>query len=98
MVREIMRDEAFLAKKAEPASPEDLPVAQDLLEGQALEVHQGAVPEREIPDPLQDLHRLDSPDHPARDRPLRGDFDLSRETAFLNRAWGDVAVGGAVSA
>ena len=32
MVREIMRDEAFLAKKAEPAVPEDLPVAQDLLD------------------------------------------------------------------
>ena len=32
MVREIMRDEAFLAQKAEPASPEDLTVAQDLLD------------------------------------------------------------------
>ena len=32
MVREIMRDEAFLAQKAEPAGPEDLPVAQDLLD------------------------------------------------------------------
>ncbi|MCI8916206.1 MAG: peptide deformylase [Oscillospiraceae bacterium] len=32
MVREIMRDEAFLAQKAEPAAPEDLPVAQDLLD------------------------------------------------------------------
>ncbi len=32
MVREIMRDEAFLAQKAEPAGPEDLSVAADLLE------------------------------------------------------------------
>ena len=32
MVREIMRDEAFLARKAEPAAPEDLSVAQDLLD------------------------------------------------------------------
>ena len=32
MVREIMRDEAFLAQKAESAAPEDLPVAQDLLD------------------------------------------------------------------
>ena len=32
MVREIMRDETFLAQKAEPAVPEDLPVAQDLLD------------------------------------------------------------------
>ena len=32
MVREIMRDEAFLAHKAEPAGPEDLPIAQDLLD------------------------------------------------------------------
>lgn len=32
MVREIMRDEAFLAQKAEPAAPEDLPAAQDLLD------------------------------------------------------------------
>ena len=32
MVREIMRDEAFLARKAEPAAPEDLPIAQDLLD------------------------------------------------------------------
>lgn len=32
MVREIMRDEVFLAQKAESAAPEDLPVAQDLLD------------------------------------------------------------------
>ena len=32
MVREIMRDEAFLTQKAEPATLEDLPVAQDLLD------------------------------------------------------------------
>lgn len=32
MVREIMRDETFLAQKAQPATPEDLPVARDLLD------------------------------------------------------------------
>ena len=32
MIREIMRDETFLAQKTEPATPEDLPVAQDLLD------------------------------------------------------------------
>lgn len=32
MIREIMRDETFLAQKAELATPEDLPVAQDLLD------------------------------------------------------------------
>ena len=32
MVREICRDEAFLAQKAEIATPADLPVADDLLE------------------------------------------------------------------
>ena len=32
MIRPIMRDEAFLAQKAEPASPEDLLIADDLLE------------------------------------------------------------------
>ena len=32
MVREICRDEAFLAQKAEPAMVADLPVARDLLE------------------------------------------------------------------
>ena len=32
MIREIMRDETFLAQKAEPAVSEDLPVAQDLLD------------------------------------------------------------------
>ena len=32
MVREIMRDEVFLARKAESAAPEDLSVAQDLLD------------------------------------------------------------------
>jgi len=37
MIREIMKDEAFLAQKAEPATPEDLQVAQDLLE--TLEAH-----------------------------------------------------------
>ena len=37
MVRDIMKDEAFLSQKAEPATPEDLPVAADLLE--TLEFH-----------------------------------------------------------
>ncbi|MCI9240455.1 peptide deformylase [Oscillibacter sp.] len=32
MVQEIMRDEVFLSQKAEPATPEDLPIAQDLLD------------------------------------------------------------------
>ena len=32
MIREICKDEAFLAQKAEPAVPEDLPIAADLLE------------------------------------------------------------------
>ena len=32
MVREICKDEAFLAQKAEPATAEDLALAQDLLE------------------------------------------------------------------
>ncbi len=32
MVREITRDETFLARKAEPAAPEDLSIAQDLLD------------------------------------------------------------------
>ena len=32
MVQEIMRDETFLSQKAEPATLEDLPVAQDLLD------------------------------------------------------------------
>ena len=32
MIREIMRNETFLSQKAEPATPEDLPVAQDLLD------------------------------------------------------------------
>ena len=32
MVREICKDEAFLAQKAEPATADDLGVAQDLLD------------------------------------------------------------------
>ena len=32
MIREIMKNEAFLSQKAEPATQEDLPVAQDLLD------------------------------------------------------------------
>ena len=32
MIREICKDVIFLAQKAEPATPEDLPVAADLLE------------------------------------------------------------------
>ena len=32
MIREICKDEHFLAQKAEPATPEDLPVVADLLE------------------------------------------------------------------
>ena len=32
MICDICKDELFLARKAAPASPEDLPIAQDLLE------------------------------------------------------------------
>ena len=32
MIRDICKDEAFLARRAEPAGPEDLPAAADLLE------------------------------------------------------------------
>ena len=32
MVRDICKDEAFLARKAEPATPDDIPIAADLLE------------------------------------------------------------------
>ena len=39
MIREIMRDEAFLAQKAEMATTDDLPVAQDLLD--TLEANKG---------------------------------------------------------
>ena len=39
MIRDICKDQAFLAQKAEPAAPEDLPVAADLLE--TLEFHRG---------------------------------------------------------
>ena len=67
MIRDICKDQAFLAQKAEPASPEDLPVAADLLE--TLEVHRDGCVD-------QDLHRLDGPDYPARDRPLRGHHHL----------------------
>ena len=37
MIRDICKDETFLAQKAEPATPEDLPAAADLLE--TLEFH-----------------------------------------------------------
>ena len=32
MIRDIMMDETFLSQKAEPATPNDLPVAQDRVE------------------------------------------------------------------
>ena len=32
MIRDIMKDETFLSQKAEPAAPDDLSVAQDLLD------------------------------------------------------------------
>ena len=32
MIREICKDEFFLSQKAQPATPEDLPVAEDLLD------------------------------------------------------------------
>ena len=121
MIRDICKDQAFLAQKAEPAAPEDLPVAADLLEtlevhrdgcvgmaanmigvnkriiafdnqggymvmfnperdrhpqSPAVGVHQGPLAERKIPGADQDLHRLDGPDYPARDRPLRGHYHL----------------------
>ena len=37
MIRDICKDETFLAQKAEPATPDDLPIAADLLE--TLEYH-----------------------------------------------------------
>ena len=32
MIQEIMQNETFLSQKSEPAGPEDLPAAQDLLD------------------------------------------------------------------
>ena len=32
MIQEICKDERFLAQKAEPATPDDLPIAQDLID------------------------------------------------------------------
>ena len=32
MIQEICKDERFLAQKAEPATPADLPIAQDLID------------------------------------------------------------------
>ena len=139
MIRDICKDELFLTRKAAPALPEDLPIAQDLLEtliahkdscvgmaanmigvakriiafesedgylvmfnpvilkkvravrnGRGLSLphrhpedqtvpdHQGAVAERKVPAPHQDLLRLDSRDHPARARPLRRHPYLTR--------------------
>lgn len=40
MIRDICRDEAFLAQRAEPATAEDLPTARDLME--TLEAHKDA--------------------------------------------------------
>ncbi|HIS64260.1 MAG TPA: peptide deformylase [Candidatus Avoscillospira avistercoris] len=37
MIRDICKDETFLSQKAEPATPDDLPIAADLLE--TLEYH-----------------------------------------------------------
>ena len=59
MIREIMKDETFLSQKAEPATPEDLSVGQDLLDtleankercvgmaaNKAMEVYQSALSE-----------------------------------------------------
>ena len=39
MIRDICRDEFFLAQRSEPATPEDLPVAADLLD--TLKHHRG---------------------------------------------------------
>ena len=44
MIREICKDEAFLAQRAEPATPDDLATAADLLE---LEVADRIIPEPE---------------------------------------------------
>ena len=143
MIRNICKDELFLARKAAPALPEDLPIAQDLLEtliahkdgcvgmaanmigvakrimhsrartaisscstrssskspgrmrrrrlslphrhpkDQTLADHQGAVAERKVPAPHQDLLRLDSRDHPARARPLRRHHYLRSQAGML---------------
>ena len=40
MIREICRDEALLSQKSEPATPDDVPTAADLLE--TLEYHKNA--------------------------------------------------------
>ena len=32
MIQEICKDERFLAQEAEPATPDDLPIAQDLID------------------------------------------------------------------
>ena len=55
MIRDICKDEFFLSQRAEPATADDLAIAQDLLdtlpvpdrhaENKALSDHQGAVAE-----------------------------------------------------
>ena len=45
MIREICRDETFLAQKAAPATADDLATAQDLLDTLAALLAKGAVPE-----------------------------------------------------
>ena len=128
MVRPIMKDPIFLAQPSAPATAEDLPVGQDLLDtlaahadgcvgmaanmigvskriivflneggpslmfnpkilrrsgpyhteegclslpgragDQAVPLHQSGVSERGLPDPVENLHRVSCPDHPARD-------------------------------
>ena len=123
MVREVTQDEVFLSQKAEPATPEDLSVAQDLLdtltahkagcvgmaanmigvnkriiifdnEGKYMVMFNPEIIKKSGPYEAEEgclsltgtrkarrwqsinLHRLDGPDNPARDRPLRWGTNL----------------------
>ncbi len=55
---------------------EGLPVADRHAQNASLAIHQGAVPERKVPDETENLHWLDRTDYPARNRPLRGYYHL----------------------
>ena len=78
MIRNICKDELFLARKSELATPADLPVAHDLLE--TLIAHQDGcvgmaanmigVNKRIIAVENQDIPRPIQPGHPQKDRSL----------------------------
>ena len=73
----VLFNPVILKKSGQYEAEEGCLSLEGVRKNKALPEHQGAVSDHGRQTAHQDLYRLDGADHPARDRPLRWDLDLS---------------------